>query len=127
MGKILKKQDWVSRLASFVSESENSKFKYGRIDCALFICDAIEAMTGVDVGEDYRDRYKSKREAYKIIEEKGSLCALGESVFALFFYDDLETFGFIAPSGRDVCVISKSGVSILKRNEIEILKAWSLE
>jgi hypothetical protein len=44
-------------------------FAWGENDCALFVADGIEAMTGVDIAADFRGRYHSEAEALDLIRE----------------------------------------------------------
>ena len=43
-----RKPDWQALLDAFLAEHQFDSFQYGRWDCCLFVCDAIQAMTGVD-------------------------------------------------------------------------------
>lgn len=61
--------DWTSRLESFLRESADRKFKYGQMDCGLFVADAILSMTGTDIAEPYRNRYSSRAEALSLASE----------------------------------------------------------
>lgn len=60
--------DWQARLDSFLHVHAHDPFVYGSWDCCLFVCDAILEMTGIDPAQDYRDNYKSRGEAYRLIK-----------------------------------------------------------
>jgi len=68
---------WPERLEAFLAESRNKRFRYGSWDCCLFVCDAILAMTGVDVAEEFRGRYKTRTEAMRLA---GSVLEVTERV-----------------------------------------------
>jgi hypothetical protein len=39
-------QGWEKRLFAFLEDTSKRTFEYGKHDCALFACDAIETLTG---------------------------------------------------------------------------------
>ena len=49
--------DWPDRLAAFLKACP--PFAWGRCDCALFACNAVRAITGVDMAAGFRGRYRS--------------------------------------------------------------------
>lgn len=55
--------DWQSGLSSFLIRHQHTPFAYGRWDCCLFVCDAIEIMTGVDIAAPFRGAYSSQKTA----------------------------------------------------------------
>ena len=72
--------DWQSRLSDYLTASANQPFRYGSLDCGLFVADAIRAMTGADVAELLRGRYRNRPEAFRAIKElcgKPSMEAVG--------------------------------------------------
>jgi hypothetical protein len=52
--QISRRGDWQSRLSEYVVAVARQPFKYGELDCGLFVAGAIEAMTGVDVAAELR-------------------------------------------------------------------------
>ena len=70
-------RDWQSRLAGFVASRESAPFVWGSNDCALFMFDAIEAMTGYDPVADLRD-YSSELGAARILKRKGGMRGLAK-------------------------------------------------
>lgn len=62
--------NWQSRLDVFLVENAARKFRYGSFDCCLFVCDAIEAMTGIDPAASFRGLYSSRKEAMAILKER---------------------------------------------------------
>lgn len=63
--------DWVLRLSSYINEVRDVPFKRGEHDCALFACNCILKMTGVDIASDFRGMYTDKAGAYKLVLSKG--------------------------------------------------------
>jgi len=51
--------NWPELLAAFLVQHAETPFEWGRFDCALFACDAIYVMTGMDPGEPFRLQYDS--------------------------------------------------------------------
>ena len=60
--------DWQSKLSVFMDEHEDGIFGYGRLDCCIFVCDAIQVMTGIDVAGKYRGTYLTRFGALQSIE-----------------------------------------------------------
>jgi hypothetical protein len=60
--------DWQTRLDSFLNLHAQDPFAYGSWDCCLFVCSAIREMTGIDPAQDFRDKYRSRDEAYRSIK-----------------------------------------------------------
>lgn len=64
-----------ARLGALLAERTHAPFAWGCNDCALLACDAVEALTGVDVGYDLRGRYHSAAGAVRALalwlEERG--------------------------------------------------------
>jgi hypothetical protein len=65
--------DWQSRLSEYLTRCAHTPFKYGSLDCGLFIAGAIEAVTGVDVALPLRGNYTTRTEAFAAIK---ALCGV---------------------------------------------------
>lgn len=59
--------NWHTLLPSHTQRNRGRTFEWGRWDCALAVCDAIRALTGVDPGAPYRGKYSTEEEARAII------------------------------------------------------------
>lgn len=59
---------WQSALGEYLMTCAQQRFRYGVLDCGLFIAGAIAAMTGVDVAADLRGEYSSRKEAFAAIQ-----------------------------------------------------------
>lgn len=66
-------EDWPTRLANFVEARRERAFCWGGSDCALFVCDAIEAMTGTDPGGRWRGLYSSEKGARRVLRDNGGV------------------------------------------------------
>lgn len=64
-------QQWEKRLVAVTEAHINTPLVWGKSDCLLTACDAIEAMTGIDPAADIRGRYKSKAGSYRLIKQRG--------------------------------------------------------
>ena len=85
--RLLRKADWQTALDRFLVSQRAAPFRYGGLDCCLFVCDAILAMTGVDVAAPFRGAYASRRQAFRAIERyagRASVEAVAEHVCAQF-------------------------------------------
>lgn len=80
-----RKEDWQTRLSVYLAESRAAEFRYGAHDCCLFVCGAVEAMTGADVAAPFRGQYRSRRTAYAAVAAyagSASIAAVAEKVAA---------------------------------------------
>lgn len=64
---LLRKQNWQLLLHEYLRTCRAREFHYGAFDCCLFVCDAIHAMTGVDVASPLREKYGSRKQAFRAI------------------------------------------------------------
>ena len=62
-----RRENWEHFLSEFIFKRKDSSFKYGQNDCCLFVADAVEKITGVDIAEEFRGQYTTKAEAYKLL------------------------------------------------------------
>jgi len=67
-----RRHDWPERLAEVVRAAQARPFAWGRQDCALFVCDCIQAMCGEDPAARFRGRYRTARGAQRAIRRIGS-------------------------------------------------------
>jgi len=81
-------QDWEARLHGFCSARRGVPFTWGANDCALFVADAVQAISGVDLASGCRGRYSSAHEADVLLE---GLCGGDLEKFAA---QQAEAFGF---------------------------------
>lgn len=76
---------WPEALNALVQSRQNAPFVWGTHDCCLFACDAVQAITGVDLAENIRGHYSSKVGAARMIKRMGGTVeTLAERVCAAF-------------------------------------------
>lgn len=63
--------DWKTRFSNYLPHVINKPFKWGAQDCCMFAADSIYVMTGIDILEEYRNKYSSAKGAQKILDEHG--------------------------------------------------------
>lgn len=68
--------EWPERLAAAIRAARDKPFAWGRFDCALFACDCAAAMTGVDAGARFRDRYRTELGAARALKRIGGVASL---------------------------------------------------
>jgi hypothetical protein len=62
-------QHWATReLHQFILSHKGTPFQWGSHDCSLFAANAIQAMTGVDIADDFRGKYTDQASAFAIIK-----------------------------------------------------------
>lgn len=60
---------WLTReLDTYLREHANDKFEWGVQDCCLFAANAIQAMTSVDIADDFRGKYTDETSAFALIK-----------------------------------------------------------
>ena len=65
----MRHQDWPERLAAVIDAAGETPFAWGSHDCCLFVCDCVEAMTGLDPAAPFRGEYDTRVGAYRRMSE----------------------------------------------------------
>lgn len=98
-----RRADWRSRLVAAIEAHRHQPFAWGSNDCALFVADCIEAMTGADPAGAVRGRYDTEEGARAV------LVALGHADVAALAAAALPEI----PPGRarmgDVAIVEAAG------------------
>lgn len=134
---------WQADLAAFLELNQYRKFQYGEWDCCLFVCDAIQAMTGVDVAEWFRGTYSDRISACRRIKEfcgKASLMTVVREITRAYEMQQCPvlqarrgdvvlvkraarvSLGLVAMNGKDIIVASRKGLWRVPISEA--LRAW---
>ena len=77
---------WPERLERWAVAMRGRRFQWGEVDCVLAACEAIEAMTGIDISGTFRGRYADGGGAASIIAElsadglRGAVSRVAENV-----------------------------------------------
>ena len=100
-------RDWQSRIADLVASKESHPFEWGKQDCALFVCDAILAISGHDPAADVRG-YKTDRGAARVVNRLGGMRAIGNTRFGAEIHPmqaQVGDVGLIEIDGRESFVL----------------------
>jgi hypothetical protein len=100
--------DWAARLEVFLHAHASRPFRYGEWDCCLFVCSAIEAMTGIDPGGEWRGKYDSPEGARSMI--RAELLVSGEVNHWVRAVAAAQRMGKVAPAQAQ-----RGDVVLLKR------------
>lgn len=73
-------EDWPTRLAEFIEARRERAFCWADSDCCLFVCDAIEAMTGADPGARWRGLYSTEKGARRVLRDNGGVAGIATLV-----------------------------------------------
>jgi hypothetical protein len=140
-----RRPDWECVLDEFLRAHENHRFEYGKWDCCLFVCDAIVAMTRVDLAASFRGKYSTRAEAMNTISKQlgsTSIQTVVEYAAAKNHMPEVAvphahrgdmvlvaqgrdySLGLIALNGREVVVISKRGLWRLPLSRA--VRAWQV-
>ena len=117
-------EDWPTRLERYLASCESRAFRYGQLDCCLFVADAICAMTGVDPAQPFRANYTSRKEAIRAIRTytgQTTVAAVAERVFA---EQGLAEAPALAARRGDVALLTRgrdSSLAIVSLNGRDIL------
>jgi hypothetical protein len=55
----------------FKEVDKHHVFEWGKKDCALFVADIVEKMTGIDYAEPFRGKYSTEKGAYMALKKYG--------------------------------------------------------
>jgi hypothetical protein len=116
--------DWQTRLHRFLLASANVQFEYGVIDCCLFACDAVLAMTGTDPALEFRGKYSSRAEAVKIMRRHTGKKTLRAFVTRTFTAQQIESVPVLFAQRGDLILLKRSAdysLGILALNGQEIV------
>lgn len=141
MPKILnKKENWPRLLHEFIANRRNEPFAIGSNDCCLFVCDAIEVITGVDIAVDFRGTYATEKEMLQVIKDNGGVSGIADRVFedhgiqpieipfagrgdiALLESDGRDALGIISTCGRVIASAGTGGLVFNPKSHAK--KAW---
>ena len=75
--------NWPALLDAFIASRGEMAFLWGANDCCVFACDAVLAMTGVDLAEGFRNSYTTAREARAALREHFQTLSIGEMADAI--------------------------------------------
>jgi hypothetical protein len=115
---------WQTRLNQYLLDNAKSDFSYGQFDCGIFAAGAIEALSGIDVAVDLRNKYSSRREAFRAIKELcGTATVEGIADYLAKKYDIPECPVLMAQRGDPVLIGSgvTSRLAIISMSGSEIL------
>lgn len=136
----------------FFKERRSQPFAWGTNDCCMFPADGIKAMTGIDLAEDFRGKYKDEASAFALIasvtggKTVGDAAAWCAKKFGLVEWADKagkptplfarrgdmvtvenagrEIAGIIGLTGRDVISVAETGLVRLPLTAVK--RAWRI-
>lgn len=73
---------WERRFAELIESARDREWAWGTWDCCMFVCAAIQALTGKSCADAFAGRYRDRDGAEAILAERGGLLALAEEVAA---------------------------------------------
>lgn len=145
---LIKREHWLTQeFHDFLVARRRVPFAWGTNDCALFAADAIEAITGVDIAEEFRGRYTNELGALRAVREicggvdfcdATAYCAakhgLAEYEYPLMAKrgdlvvvrngDGVEITGVVGLDGR--YVLSPGDVGLVQLPITSVVRAWSV-
>lgn len=102
-------QGWEGRMAAVLDAARVAIYALGQQDCFRLACASLEALTGVDRWPEFAGRYRTTREALKVILEHG---ATYTEAMTWFFGCEPEAMAW-ARRGDIAEFVDESGVSYL--------------
>lgn len=124
MQKLNRLPDWRARFAAEMDRQRRDPFAWGQADCAIGLAaGAVQALTGQDLGAEWRGRYKTPAGALRVLRKAGH-ASLADAVAASLpeihpVYADIGDIGLIeadGPLGCALCVVDFSGLIVLTEN-----------
>lgn len=137
---------WEHAYENYLTSAARLKFKYGTFDCCLFVANAIQAITGVDVAAEMRGTYVTAAQAAVKIQ---SLTGVGDDVPTIATYlfnkhgvtvnankfmckrgdpvliQNGTTLGIVSLDGAYVLGVTEQGFT--RVSITNVVKSWSLD
>jgi len=122
-------EDWSARLGDALAAAADADmpFEYGKHDCFLVVCDAVLAITGIDLAADFRG-YVGDAGVQRLLADNGGVAGIAEAMTAkhgipeippglaqrgdlVIILDDKgrETFAIVDLTGAKVCALTYAG------------------
>lgn len=138
-------ENWPGIFEAQIKDATDRIFAWGEFDCCLWACDVIEAMTGRDPAETFRDKYKSKRGAYGQLKRQhgGGVAEAAVAIYERMGFQEIhknfaqrgDVVLVETPDGDALaiwtgayCVLPSALVPGLARLGIgDVLKAWRVQ
>lgn len=130
--------DWSRALEAYCRQLDGAPWEWGHSDCAMAAAGAVDAVTGVDVGADWRGRYGSALEARRAIRGR-AICwgDIARRSFALHGWPEVDPRGSrVADIGltADACFCVRMPSGFIARQQSSgrwglvsgIARAWAI-
>lgn len=107
----VRRSDWQPALSAAIAQALQRPFEWGVHDCALFAADAVWAMTGTDLAEGWRGRYRTataarRRLAGAGLADAGALAAAHLPEIALARADQGDIAAIWTEAGPALAVVT---------------------
>lgn len=139
----MRHQDWQKRLNECILKNAKKPFKRGQHDCAMFAVKCANTMRKdvKDFAQDFKKDYKNKKEADKILKDKGfktledvATKKLGEPLPSASFAGRGDCVSVKCPEGIALAIVDLTGRRAVTtgKNGLEYypmdqwLKAWRI-
>lgn len=131
--------DWPEKLHARIQEAKTQAYVLGTHDCALFVCDCIKDMTGIDYFEKYRGTYTTVIGAAKVMRQKANVDNIEELATSwwgepiplsqasrgdviILEHDGIESFGIVV--GTHAVFLNENGIIPIVVNKCKA--AWKI-
>ncbi len=135
----MRTHDWPEKLYASIDKAKTQAFEWGTHDCACFVCDCVEAMTGNDPFKELRGKYSTAAGAMRAIRKWANVNDLpalatsfwGESIeisyasrgdVILIEYEGNDNFGIIV--GTHAVFLTPEGIISIPVNKCKM--AWRI-
>lgn len=118
-----RKPEWRNELIKYIEAVRSKSFSIGRMDCALFVAGAIEAMVGEDPAKEFRGKYTSFKGGRRLLNKAGYIDHV-DYVRATFKQYPLAkaTFGDIAVLPEHILgLVNYSEIFVWSRNRLGVI------
>jgi len=61
--------DWPEKLNTYLDSIQNKEYRWGELDCCLFVADWLRILTKIDYAEPFRNQYDSLESAIALMGE----------------------------------------------------------
>ena len=137
----MRQNQWDKKLTAYLKQLAREEFVWGKNDCALFVANCLEILTGVDYAKDYRNLYTTEEGAIKALQDIGqgslkktfahlanskgwkpvkpSFAQRGDMV--LFVLEGNHTMGIVHLDGLNIVALGEQGLITRPLEEAQII------
>ena len=111
---------WLTQeLDAFLRDHITKPFEWGTNDCCLFAANAVQAMTGMDIAEDFRAKYTDEQSAFALIKSVTGGDSVVDAIVHCAVKHGLKEW--VSPEGKTLPLMAQRGDLVAVSNGDNII------